>query len=152
MLEHDRGIETAIPHFRRTVMGVLQMKIFFQAFIAAFRGCTGFILVSPFGRIAWRKVKEPGIILAGQMDGSAEFGSRTGILTRANTGGTVHKRAAVLRAILGILNAVGTHFETGAANRDSIGADGEIVFVGARSAAFCVEINKKGCFVSLCGT
>lgn len=77
------------------------------------------------------------------MDGSAEFGSGTGILTRANAGGTVHKRAAVLRAVLGMLNAIGTHFETGAANRDSIGADGEIVFVGARSAAFRVEINKR---------
>lgn len=143
MLEHHSGIETAIPHFRRTVTGVLQMEILFQPFIAAFRRCAVFIGVFPSGRIAGRKVKKPGIIFACQMNGSAEFGSGAGILAGANAGGTVHKRAAVLRAVLGILNAIGTHSETGAANRDSVGADGEIVFVDAGSAAFRVEINKR---------
>lgn len=138
MQEHHRGIETAIPHLRRTVMGVLQMEILFQAFIATFRGSAVFIRIFPFGRIAGRNVKESGIIFEGQMDGSAEFGSGTGVLARANAGGAVHKRAAVLRAILGILYAIGTHFETGAANRDSVWADGEIVFVGAGNAAFPV--------------
>ena len=143
MLEHHRGIETAIPHLRRTVMSVLQMEILFQAFIAAFRGSAVFIRILPFGRIAGRNVKEPGIILACQMDSSAEFGSGTGVLARANAGGAVHKRAAVLRAIPGILYAIGTHFETGAANRDSVWANGEIIFAGAGSAAFPVEVNKR---------
>ncbi len=122
MLKHHRGIETAIPHFRGTVMTVLQMKILLQTFIAALRGSAGFILVFPIDRIPRGEVNEPGVILQSKMNGPAEWGIGARVLARANTGGTVHKRATVLGAILGIFNAIRAHFETGAANRDTVRA------------------------------
>ncbi len=143
MLEHHRGIETAIPHFRRTVMTVFQEKIFLQTFIAAFRGCAGFILVFPFNRIPRWEVNEPWVIFQGKMDSSAEFGIGTGTLARANAGGTVHKRAAVLGAILGILNAIRAHFKAGAANRDTVRAKGKIILILQWRTAFVVEIDKR---------
>ncbi len=134
MLEHHGGIETAKPHFRGAVMTVLQMKILLQTFIAAFRGCASFILIFPFDRIARREINEPGVILQGKMDSPAEFGIGTRILARANTGGTVHKRATVLSAILGRLNAIRAHAEAGAANRDAVRADSKIILVLERRA------------------
>ncbi len=124
-------------------MTVFQMKIFLQTFIAALGGCAGFIPVFPFDRIPRWEVNKPGVILQGKMDCPAEFGIGARILARADTGRTVHKRAAVLGAILGILNAIRAHFEVGAANRDTVRADGKIIPVLELRAAFVVEIDKR---------
>ena len=54
----------------------------------------------------------------------------------------VHQRAAELGAMLGKFHTVMAHFKTGHADRDSIRANREIIFIFELYAPAIIEVNK----------
>ena len=143
MEEHHGHIEAAVPHFGGAMMTVFQMKILFQALVAAFGRCAGLVFVFPLLRITWRDVDQSGVIFPDKMDRPSKFGIRARLGARAEAGGAVHKRAAVLGPVFGVFNAVMAHLETGAADRNAVRADGEIVFIFELGSTFVVEVNER---------
>ena len=74
MLEHHRGIETAVPHFRGAVMAVLQIEVVLHALVAALGRSSGIVLQFPFLRIPGWDIDQPGVILHRKMNGPTILG------------------------------------------------------------------------------
>lgn len=77
------------------------------------------------------------------MYGSAAFGVRAGSMAETGLSAAIHARAAKLGTVLRCFHAVMAHFKTSHADRDAIGANGEIILVFELYAPFFVQINER---------
>ena len=83
------------------------------------------------------------VVPDGKMDGTAPFGVRAGIGTRAGFGAAVYERATEFGTVLGKFHTVMTHFKTGRADGHTVRANSEIIFIFELYAPLFVEGNER---------
>lgn len=83
MQEHHDQVGTDIPELCRTMGTAFEQVVIFQAFITAFRSCSGVVNRLPFCAITDRSSIKTNIRIKGDGASSAELGGRTGIVTGA---------------------------------------------------------------------
>ncbi len=77
MLEHHGCEQAAVPHLRGTMVTIFQMKIVFQALVAAFGGSPGIVGQFPLLRISWRDVNKARVVFRSKVNCAAKFRIRT---------------------------------------------------------------------------
>lgn len=141
MQKHQDQIKPDIPEHRRAVIAKLKERVELDAFVGTFSGSTLVVHGLPFIAVAGRGGIETNVIGHGDGAGSAIFSGRARILT--GTLSIVVQRTAKLGVLAAKVIAVGLHFETSRANRDTIWADGNAMVVRGLLGIAEVKVNER---------
>ena len=141
MQKHQDQIKPDIPEHRRAVVAKFKERVELDAFVGTFSGSTFVVHGLPLITVAWRGGIETNVIGHGDGAGSTVFSSRARILT--GTLSIVVQRTAKLGVLAAKVIAVGLHFETSGANRDSVRANGNTMVVRGLFGIAEIKINER---------